>query len=202
MAGGSSLNEAQRKPVLRALNQMECLSKAQVTQDVHGEVAAPVAHVLGDGPSLLTLAGAGANLLAEGAHILQDVPLHPLHGAVTEGLAHDAPLAGVQGLVARVVGVGDGVGEGVVELGLADVGLEAVDVLESGLGVEADAIGAEAHGRTVALVQAPELQVPVALVGVVELVGVCELGQERAWVLGQWVEVDAVDGKAECLRAC
>lgn len=201
MASGGSLDQTQSEPVLRALNHVKRLSKAQITQDIHGEVATPITHILRHRPPLLILTRPGAHLLAEGTHILQDIPLDALHGAVAERLAHDAALARVQRLVARVVRVGDRVGEGVVELGLADVGLEAVDVLERGLRVEADAVGAEAHGGAVALVQAPELEVPVALPRVVELVGVGELGEKGARVLGQRVEEDAVDGQAEGLRA-
>ncbi len=41
-------------------------------------------------------------------------------------------------LVAGVVGVGDGVGKGIIEFSLANIGLEAVDLLEGGIGVEGD----------------------------------------------------------------
>jgi hypothetical protein len=62
-----------------------------------------------------------------------------------------AALAGVDVLVARVVGVGNGVGKGVVELGLADVGLEAVDVLEGLVGAEGERVGAVADNLACAL---------------------------------------------------
>jgi hypothetical protein len=42
-------------------------------------------------------------------------------------------------------------------------------------------------------VHAPEVEVAVALPGVVELVGVGDLGEEGAGVLGEGVEEDAVD---------
>ena len=201
MARSSSLHEVKSKPVIRALQHVEGLSEAEIAQDIHGQVAAPVAHVLGHGPALGLAAGgdARADLLAKGPHVLEDVALDALHGAVAERLAHDAPLAGVDVLVARVVRVGHGVRKGVVELGLAHVGLEAVDVLEGRLGVEGDAIGGEAHHGPVALVQAPELEVPVTAVGMVELVGVGEFGDDGAGILGERVEEDVVNGEADAL---
>lgn len=51
-------------------------------------------------------------------------------------MGEHAALAGVDGLVTSVVGVVNGVGKRVVELGLADVGLEAVDVLQGLAGAE------------------------------------------------------------------
>ena len=197
---GGRLDQLQGEAVIRTLEHVERLPVAQIAQDVHGEVVAPVAHDAGRRPALrISRAVEGADLVAEGAHVLQDVALDAAHGAVGEGLGEHAALAGVDGLVARVVGVGDGVGEGVVELGLADVGLEAVDVLEGGGRVEGQAVGAEAHDGAVALVHAPELEVAVAAPGVVQLVRVGELGDERARVAGQRVEEDAVDGEAEGL---
>lgn len=74
--------------------------------------------------------------------------------------------------------------EGIVELGLANVGLEAVDGLEGRVGVEGEAVGPETDNLAVLLVVAPELQVPVALPSMIQLVSVGNLGAERAWVLG------------------
>lgn len=53
--------------------------------------------------------------------------------------------------------------------------------------------------RTVSLVQPPELQVPVALPGVVQLVGIRDLGEERARVLGQRVKRRPIHNQAEHL---
>lgn len=47
-------------------------------------------------------------------------------------------------LVTGVVGVGYWVSKGVVELGLANVGPEAVNFLEGSVGVENEAVGAKA----------------------------------------------------------
>lgn len=58
-------------------------------------------------------------------------------------MREDAALAGVDVLVSGVVGVGSWVNKGIVELGLADVGLEAIDFLQSLVGVEGDGVGAE-----------------------------------------------------------
>lgn len=47
---------------------------------------------------------------------------------------------------------------------------------------------------------APELKVAVALVGVVELVGIGDFGEEGAGILGQRVEEDAVDDETDGLE--
>ncbi len=145
MSGGGSLDELQSEAVVGALEHVESLAEAQVAENVHGQVVAPVGHVAGGGPALgVGSAVADANLLAKGADVAENVALHLLHGALGKGVGEDAALAGVDVLVAGVVGVGGGVDKGVVELGLADVGAEAVDFLEGGVGVEGDAVGAEA----------------------------------------------------------
>lgn len=146
MSGGGSLNQLQGEAVVGALEHVEGLAEAEITENVHGEVVAPVGHVAGAGPALGVGRGAveHANLLTEGADVAKDVALHLLHGALGESVREDAALAGVDLLVAGVVGVGGGVDKGVVELGLADVGAEAVDFLEGRVGVEGDAVGAEA----------------------------------------------------------
>ena len=201
VTSGGGLDQTESEAVVWLLQHVEGLSVGQIAENIHGEVIAPVTHDARRRPALLLVAAIlRADLLAEGPDILQDVALDAPHGRVREGLAQDSPLPRVQRLVPGVVGVGDGVGEGIVELGLADVGLEAVDVLEGGVGVEGDAVGAEADDGAVLLVEAPELEVPVALVGVVELVGVGELGDDGAGVLGERVEEDAVDAEREGLR--
>lgn len=48
-------------------------------------------------------------------------------------------------------------------------------------------------GRTILLMKTPELDVAVALPGMVELVCVGDLGETGAGVFGQRVEEDAVD---------
>ena len=45
---------------------------------------------------------------------------------------------------------------------------------------------------TVALVHPPELQVPVALPGMVEVVGIGDLGEEGAGILGQGVKEHSI----------
>lgn len=199
MTGSGSLDQVQREPVIRALEHVESLAEAQITKDINSQVGAPVAHILGYRPALAVASEPLANNIAEGADVAEDEPLGLADGVVGEGGGEDAALAGVDLTVAGVVGVGHGVGEGVVELGLDHVGLEAVDVAQGRRRVEGDAVGTEAHDRAVALVQPPELEVPVAAVGVDELVGVGELGQHWARVLGQRVEEDSVDGEASSL---
>lgn len=185
--------------IVRLLQHLKGFSKAQVPQDIHRQPAEPVAHALGLGPALglgAPRAGARAHGVAKGAHVGQDVPLHLLDGGIAEGVGHDAALAGVQLAVAAVVGVGGRVDEGIVELGLAHVGLEPVDVLEGGGGVEGQGIGTEAHDGAIALVHAPELEVAVAAVRVPELVEVGDAREEGAWVGGEGVQEQAVEDHA------
>ncbi len=147
MSGGGCLDELQGEAVVGALEHVKGLAEAQVAENIHGQVVAPVGHVAGSGPAFALGRGgavAHANLLAKGADIAENVALHLLHGALGKGMREHAALAGVDLLVAGVVGVGGGVDKGVVELGLADVGAEAVDFLEGRVGVEGDAVGAEA----------------------------------------------------------
>lgn len=193
MSRGRQRNQFKCITIVRALQHVEGLAKAQVSQNVHGQIIAPVGHVLGYCPALALIRRTEADLFAKGAHIGQNVTLHLLHGAVAEAMAKHTPLAGMQGLVPGVVRVGRRVHKCVVELGLAHVGLEAVNFLESSVGVEGDAVGSETHDPSVSLVLAPKLQVPVTLPGVVELVGVSDSGQERSRILGERVEVEAID---------
>lgn len=111
-------------------------------------------------------------------------------------MGQDAPLAGMQVSVARVVGVGGRVDKGVVELGFAHVGFEAVDVLEGRVGVDGERVGPEADEFAVFLVHAPELEVPVTFEGVVGHVAVGQLGEEGAGVFGEGVEEEAVEDEA------
>lgn len=198
MTGGSSLDQAQSKAVIGLLQHMEGLSIAQITQDIHSQVIAPITHDPWRRPALLLITPIlHANLLTKSPNILQDIPLNAPHGTITKRLTEDSPLPCMQRLIPGVMRIGHGVGKGIVELGLADVGAEAVDVLEGGAGVEGDGVGAEAHHGAVLLVQTPELEMAVAAVGVVELVGVGELGEDGAGVFGEGVEEDAVDGEGE-----
>ncbi len=150
MSRGGCLNKLQSKAVVRLLQHVKGLSKAQVSEDVHGEVVAPVGHVARRRPALGVgrgngAAGGRAKLLAKGADVAENVALHLLHGAFGKGVGEHAALAGVDLLVAGVVGIGGRVDKGIVEFSLADVGAEAVDFLERRVGVEADAVGAEAN---------------------------------------------------------
>lgn len=224
MARGGGLDQLQRKAVVGPLQHVEGLAKAEVAQDVHGQVVAPVAHVARLRPALgVGAAIVEANLVAKGADVAQDVALHLLHGTLGEGVRQDAALAGVDVLVARVVRVGGWVDKGIVELGLAHVGLEAVDFLEGLVGVEGDGVGAESNHLawkicvsnpksggeegvsrasilpTIFLVHAPELKVAVALVSVVELVCIGDFGQERTGIFGKGVEEDSVHDETEGL---
>jgi hypothetical protein len=156
---------------------VESLAIAEIAEDIHGQIVAPVRHVLRRGPALGSIASLRANLLAEGADIGEDVAFHVLQGAVRESMGDYTALARVQSLVTRVVRVGHRMDEGVVELSLADVGLEAIYLLESRVRVERDAVGAEADNLAIFLVHAPKLNVTVSLVGMPQLMGIGKLGE-------------------------
>jgi hypothetical protein len=51
-------------------------------------------------------------------------------------------------------------------------------------------------------VHAPELELSVALPGVVELVAICDLGEERTWVFGERMKEDSVYDNAKALIEC
>lgn len=132
-----SFNQVQSKAVLRAFQHVESLAVAQIAKDVHSKVVAPVGHVSRLSPALgVGISVLEANLLAESTDVVEDVSLHLLHGTLGKGVREHASLAGVNLLVASVVGVGDGVSKRVVEFSLANIGLEAVDVLEGLLGAK------------------------------------------------------------------
>lgn len=94
------------------------------------------------------------------------------------------------------MGVGGRVDEGVVKLGFAHVGLEAIDVLEGGVGVDGERVGPEADEFAVFLVHTPELEMPVTFEGVVGHVAVGQLGEQGTGVFGEGVEEEAVEYKA------
>ncbi len=190
MALGCDADEVDGIAIVRAVEHVESFAKAEVAEDVHSEPVAPVGHVLRGAPALVVLDGAAvvADGLGKGADVGQNVALDLLDGAIGEGVRQDAALAGVQVLVAGVVGVWGRVHKGVIELGLAHVGAEAVDLLQGRVGVDRERVRAEAHKLAVRLMHAPELEVTVAAPGEVEHVGIGELGEEGTGVLGEGVE--------------
>src|SRR5512142_2313259 len=137
--------------VVGAVEHVEGLAEAQVPENVHGQPVAPIGHVPRGGPALVVAAAAlaipAAELAAKGANVVEDVALGLLDGAVGEGLREHTTLARMYLLVPRVVSVRDWMHKGIVELGLADIGAEPVDVLEGRVGVEGETVRAEADDR-------------------------------------------------------
>lgn len=87
MTGSGSLDKAQGESVLVALEHVESLAKAEVTKNIHGEVVTPVAHVSRLRPTLGFDGAVGdANLLAKGADVSDNIPLHLLHGTLGKGM--------------------------------------------------------------------------------------------------------------------
>ena len=89
--------------------------------------------------------------------------------------------------------------EGVVEVCLAHIGPEAIDLFKGSGRVEGERVGAEADDGAVSLVETPEFEMAVAFPGVVELVAASESGEDGAWVLGERVEEEAVSYDDYCL---
>ena len=138
-------------PVVGTVEHVEGLAEAEVPEDVHGQPVAPVGHVPRGGPALLLTAVRAlgpAEFAAKGAYVVEDVAFGLLDGAIGEGMGQYATLTRVHLLVPRVVGIWSGMHEGIVELGLADVGAEPVYVLEGRVGVEGEAVRTEADDRT------------------------------------------------------
>ena len=138
MSRSRKRDQLQRIAVIGPLQHVESLPEAQIAEDIHGEVIAPVGHIPRGRPALALhvhihitsgLTTITTKLLAERPDVGQHVPLHLADGAVGEGLREHAALAGVQGLVPRVVRVGHRVLERLVELRLAHVRPEPVDLL-------------------------------------------------------------------------
>lgn len=87
------------KAVVSPFQHMERLSKAQVSENVHGQVAKPVAHTLWAGPLPALLLRRSSdpqsttNGFTERSHVGQYVPLHLLDGTVTKRMRHHTPFA-------------------------------------------------------------------------------------------------------------
>jgi len=179
-------NEVHGIPVVGAVQHMEGFTKAEIAQDIHGQPVAPIGHVLGRTPALLLVRQPAklANAFAECSDVCQDVAFYLLYRAVGEGLGQHTTLPCVHIFIPCVVCIGRRVDEGIVELGLAHVGSEAIDVLERRVGVDRNRAGPESHKLAVFLVQSPELEMAVAFPGVVEHVCISKFRQEWPWVLG------------------
>ena len=157
MSGCRSFDKAQGEPVVFTLQHVESLSKAQVSKNIHSKVITPVGHISGAGPSLGLNAGIfTTNLLGESTNISEDISLHLLHCTIREGMGQNTTLPSMQLFVTSVMGVGSGMDKGIVELGLADIGFESVDLLQGRVRVDADGVGAKADNLAILLVHPPE----------------------------------------------
>lgn len=146
-------NKLNREPIILLLQHAKRLSEAQISHHVKSQIIAPIRHILAQTPPLPFLThnlGACSQALGKGTHVLQNVTLHGLHGAFREGVREDAALARVLRLVDAavcVVGVLVG-GEGSVEVGLLDRGVEAVDAVQGRGGVGGEGVGSVADEGT------------------------------------------------------
>lgn len=146
-------NKFNCEPIILLLQHTKRLSETEISHNVKGEIITPISHILAQSPALPLWSHnrrARAKTLGEGAHVLQNVALHGLHGAIGEGVRENAALARVLRLVdaaVRVVGVLVG-GEGGVEVALLDGGVEAVDAVKGSGGVGREVVGAVADKGT------------------------------------------------------
>lgn len=123
------------------------LAKAEITQDIKDEMVSPASHVQRPGPTPLPLANLTRDELAPAVDVVVDKGLAGAEGLVGKGIVHDAPLAGVDGLVDGVPrrhGV-DAARVRPVVLCLFHIGLVAEDGPEGGGGVDEDAVGSDAE---------------------------------------------------------
>ncbi len=74
-----------------------------------------------------------------------------------------------------------------VKVGLLDVCLEPIDVSQRGVGVDGYAVRSEADDVAVEFVNAEELQMAVTFPGMVDIVPVRDLSQQRARIAGKWM---------------
>lgn len=183
-------DEVHRITVVRPVEHVERLAEAEIAKDIHCQPVQPVGHVLRRAPTLGLgdLTSIVADGLAERADVGEDVTLNFFDGAIRESMREDSSLPSMELLVSGVVRIWGRVHERVVKLGFPDVGSEPVDFFERCIGVEGQRVRAKANHRPIDLMQPPELKMPVSLPCVVEHVGISELGQYGAWVLGQRME--------------
>lgn len=177
------------KPIILLLQHSKRLPETEITHHVKSEIIAPIRHILAQPPSLPLLAHnrrARAKPISEGPHVLQNIALHSLHSAIREGMRKNTALARMLRLIDAAMRVIRMLvsGEGGVEVALLDGGVEAVDAVESGGSVGGEVVGAIADEGAVFLVHEVEGEVAVAVVGVVDLVPVCDLCEEGTGVGG------------------
>lgn len=79
-----------------------------------------------------------------------------------------------------------------IELRLPDIAFEAIDILQRRTAVEREAVRPEAYDRTVPLVAPPELQMSIALDGMVGRVQIRDLRKKRAGILRQRMQEQTV----------
>jgi hypothetical protein len=88
MTLGRDANQVDGVSVVRSVEHVECLAKAEIAQDIHSEPVAPVRHVLRRAPPLALVEGAPivADALTEGPDVAEDIPFDLLDGTVGEGV--------------------------------------------------------------------------------------------------------------------
>lgn len=214
MSVRSGRDQIDRKAVVRMRKHVERFAEAEVAHDVKSEVIGLVGDInrgsevlggmRGHRIGILRMRGGfgvSSEVCAELSNMREDVILHGLDRSVGESLAQHSSLPGVDSLV-------DGrvcrkcvlrCPERLVEFGLLDIGLKAVNLLQCCVRVERNGIRAKSIDRSIFLMVSPELQMSVAFEGMICAVEVGNLREKWSRILRERMEPDAVDCKAECI---
>ena len=83
--------------------------------------------------------------------------------------------------------------EGFVKRGLLYIGPEAVNCFQARGGVDGEQVWAQTDMCSILLVSAVEGKMPRSFVRIVGEVDVCDFGEKRTWVFGEWVQGQSVD---------
>lgn len=135
----------------------ERLAEAEITENIKDQVVRPVCHVQRTRPFAAIFVDLLSNELAPAVEVGMDEGLSIADSLVGEGIVQYTALAIVCRRVGHVPGR-HGLGAARVDsivFGLANIGLGAEDGLETGRGVDEDAIGGVSEGRSWVCCQHP-----------------------------------------------
>jgi hypothetical protein len=68
-----------------------------------------------------------------------------------------------------------------------------INRLQSCIAIERERVWAKSEYWAVEFMATVELQMTVSMVGMVNRIPICEFGEERSWVFGEWMEEDAIN---------
>lgn len=142
----STIHQPDQLPFATRNQHIEALPETELPHNIVREIPEPIAHIP-DHSLGLAHHGIPAGMLpredrTQLPHMQQHNVLHALERIVRERLAQHAPLAAVNGLIDRIVGVIHALDgrEGVVEIRLLEPLPVSVDIMQTLVGVDGDEI--------------------------------------------------------------